>query len=160
MTLKDFESILKDYLHYRKVHLSDSQRHHSRVSKTRPFLVYKPIGTYGYVENYEAVCKYTNRSVELFLEFMATHIGCKVEKFGSKIRTHGIIKSNHFKSVENLFYTLEVLCQVCKSPETTRVNKEEVLCTQCGVKTANTIKKRFVLLKKTKSPTNSTKQRE
>ena len=102
----------------------------SRGRTNLPVLSYKVQGNYFYIENYQALAKYTNRSIDLLSKFFSARLGCIAEVTDSYFRLKGNLKIVRVKQTEKLYYSKEVLCPVCQSPETNR-KQDLVFCLNC-----------------------------
>ena len=134
-----FDRLTNEYLEHTKDYKKDKKQ--SRISKIKPLLNYRPVGNYGYIQNYQTVCSYFDRSIDHLYMFLNSYLGCKIELTQSFMRTLGVVKSTHFKIVEKKFYNNEIMCPSCKSPQTKRYNEEEISCSQCGLKTPRVLKR-------------------
>lgn len=102
----------------------------SRGTYTLPRLNYKIQGNYVYIENYQSLLNFTNRNIQVLSKYMANKLGCIAQHTSSYFRLKGHLKIDKIRAIEKLYYTKEVLCAFCSSPDTQR--KEDIIyCVSC-----------------------------
>lgn len=102
-----------------------------RGQQNLPKLKYTVKGNYTYIENYQALLNYCNRSIAHLTRFFTLKLGCAMEHQQQLLRIRGVAKKDSLKHVEKQFYYKEVLCFYCNSPETKR-NGAEIMCLNCN----------------------------
>lgn len=111
----------------------------SRAQLVVPKLTYQPSGRSTEVLNYEALCKFTNRSLQVLSYFFASRLGVRCETSEKKFLIGAFVKHDRLRQVENKFYSQQVLCDMCKSPETMRQDNW-INCLSCQSKVKKKIK--------------------
>jgi translation initiation factor 2 beta subunit (eIF-2beta)/eIF-5 len=103
----------------------------SRTLQNMPSLTYKTQGKYLYIENYQALCSYVNRTIDHLSKYLSNHLGCICEVDPSYMRMKGNLKIFRIRQAIKQFYTKEILCTFCQSPETNRISDDMVTCLNC-----------------------------